>query len=457
MKLTVYRIRTYVTYEYSSDKTIDTSAFPECAGMDAAQRLRWCLENPSRVWHGDFEPWLTDVDSVNTREGDATMFLHAAAKGSDALMSVRGAVFKANEIGNTYPRTPSDDEVAAARARMEEAYKAALAAADRGRDEDEDADEEAEGEDDPAPVPSTKSKTTRSSARAPAVASSTSVQSKTKPAAASSRLGGMHAALTATDMQRETHTIKDQTFELVHCPPGTFTMGSPEDEPHRQDVEGQHEVTLTRAFALGVVPVTQALWEAVTGKNPSNCKDGDDAPQRPVHIVSWRDSVRFCNALSANLGLAPAYVIGKGTTPTVTCDLGASGFRLPTEAEWEYAARSGGDAFLFAGSDDLDEVGWYLDNLGDFVGPQSVAGKRPTRWGLYDMSGNVWEWCWDVRSGASDGQVTDPVGAQSGPFRVVRGGSWYRTADRARAAFRGGYAPGARESAVGLRLARTIA
>ena len=90
----------------------------------------------------------------------------------------------------------------------------------------------------------------------------------------------MHAALTAADMQRESHTVNGQTFELVHCPPGTFTMGSPEDEADREDNETQHEVTLTRGFALGVFPVTQALWEAVTGENPSAFQDGDDAPQR---------------------------------------------------------------------------------------------------------------------------------------------------------------------------------
>ena len=93
-------------------------------------------------------------------------------------------------------------------------------------------------------------------------------------------------------MQRESHTINGQTFELVHCPPGTFTMGSPEDDADRLDNEVQHEVTLTRGFALGVVPVTQALWEAVTGENPSKYKDGEDAPRRPVETVSWFDAVR---------------------------------------------------------------------------------------------------------------------------------------------------------------------
>ena len=268
-------------------------------------------------------------------------------------------------------------------------------------------------------------------------------------------------------MQRESHTVNGQTFELVHCPPGTFTMGSPEDEADRDDIEVQHEVTLTRGFALGVVPVTQALWEAVTGENPSEYQDGEDASQRPVENVSWFDAVRFCNALSAKLGLAPAYTIGEGDAPAVTCDFGATGFRLPTEAEWEYAARSGGDAFVYAGSDELAEVGWYDDTEHEDEGeevsptsidcPQPVAGKRSTRWGVYDLSGNVWEWCWDVYGDYAECEATDPTGVLSGPLRVRRGGSWYGTAVYARAAYRDGSSPGDRGGLLGLRLSRTIA
>ena len=270
-----------------------------------------------------------------------------------------------------------------------------------------------------------------------------------------------------TTMQRETHTINGQTFELVHCPPGTFTMGSPVDEADRSDDEVQHEVTLTRGFAMGVVPVTQALWEAVTGKNPAMREGGDDAPRRPVENVSWFEAVRFCNALSAKLGLAAAYTIREGNKPAVTCDFGAAGFRLPTEAEWEYAARSGGDAFVYAGSDDLDEVGWYDDSEYDdekkkkvspasIDCPQPVAGKRPTRWGLYDLSGNVWEWCWGVYGDYAKNKITNPKGARSGPFRVNRGGSWLDAAGQARAATRDGILPGRRGGNLGLRLSRTI-
>jgi formylglycine-generating enzyme required for sulfatase activity len=209
------------------------------------------------------------------------------------------------------------------------------------------------------------------------------------------------------------------------------------------------------------------LWEAVTGENPSKLKDSDDAPQRPVETVSWFDAVRFCNALSAKLGLAAAYTIGEGAEPEVTCDFAATGFRLPTEAEWEYAARSGGDAFVYAGSDDLAEVGWYddteYDDEGDEVSPasvdcpQPVGGKAPTRRGLHDLSGNVSEWCWDRGSRYPTKASTDPVGEDKGLFRVFRGGSWSLTAGFARAACRGPGSPDVRSGFIGLRLSRTIA
>jgi formylglycine-generating enzyme required for sulfatase activity len=174
----------------------------------------------------------------------------------------------------------------------------------------------------------------------------------------------------------------------------------------------------------------------------------------PVETVSWFDAVRFCNALSAKLGLAAAYTIGEGEAPAVTCDFSASGFRLPTEAEWEYAARSGGDAFVYAGSDDCEEVGWYDDNSDGQAQP--VGGKAATRWGLYDLTGNVWEWCWD-RSGDYPSETsTDPLGEDYGPDRVYRGGSWYDDAYSARAAYRFGHRPGYRDDLLGLRLARTI-
>jgi len=274
---------------------------------------------------------------------------------------------------------------------------------------------------------------------------------KAKAKAKPKRSSPPGGAASAAALPRESHTVNSETFEMVHCPPGTFTMGSPKDEAGRRGDETQHKVTLTRGFALGVFPVTQALWKAVTGKHPSYFQDGDDAP---AENVSWFDAVRLCNALSAKVGLAAAYTIGEGDEPLVTCDFGATGFRLPTEAEWEYAARSGGDAFVYAGSDNVGEVGWYQHNSDRTT--HGVGQKQATRWGMHDLTGNVWEWCWDVFGDYVKGEVTDPTGAPTGPRRVSRGGSWVSTAGNARAANRGGRFPGVRVNSLGLRLSRTI-
>jgi formylglycine-generating enzyme required for sulfatase activity len=246
----------------------------------------------------------------------------------------------------------------------------------------------------------------------------------------------------------------DVSFEMVVIPPCRFTMGSPPSEPNRRDDEPQHEVRLTRAYAMATTPVTQALYQAVMGANPSWFKDGAEAPQRPVEQVrSWYDAVRFCNALSVKVGLRPAYTIGGGDAPEVTPLLSADGFRLPTEAEWECAARAG-TAHAYAGGDDLDALGWYDENSGDTT--HAVGQKRANVWGLHDMSGHVWEWVSDWHGAYPNGSVTDPQGAPSGSDRVFRGGGWYNSARNARVAFRGGYGPGSRLDFVGFRLARTV-
>jgi formylglycine-generating enzyme required for sulfatase activity len=263
------------------------------------------------------------------------------------------------------------------------------------------------------------------------------------------KTGGLFGIFQSPERRRESGTID---FSMAVIPPCTFTMGSPANQPDRNANETQHVVRLTRGFAMGTTPVTQALWTAVMGSNPAYFTSGSEAPQRPVEKVSWFDSVRFCNALSGTLGLRAAYTIGAGDEPAVTCDFAAPGFRLPTEAEWECAARAG-TAHRYAGGDDLSAVGWFEDNSD--AKTHAVAQMKPNAWGLYDMSGNVWEWTSDWYADYA-GNIADPTGGPEGPDRVARGGSWSFTADFARPAYRNGCNPGCRFSSLGFRLSRTI-
>jgi formylglycine-generating enzyme required for sulfatase activity len=239
---------------------------------------------------------------------------------------------------------------------------------------------------------------------------------------------------------------------MVRVAPGRFTMGSPPDEAGRDEDEAQHAVTLTRGFWMGQTEVTQRLWRSVMGTRPSKFR-GD---ARPVEQVSWCDAVAFANRLSAREGLPVAYQGVEGCEATagasVAWDRASVGYRLPTEAEWEYAARAGG-ASVYAGGDDLGAVGW---TEGDARGATRPVGqKAPNAWGLHDMTGNVWEWCWDVY-GPTSGASTDPVGALDGPRRVDRGGSWLFDARNARVAVRDRNTPDRRSGDIGVRLVRTI-
>jgi len=233
--------------------------------------------------------------------------------------------------------------------------------------------------------------------------------------------------------------------EMVVIPKGEFTMGALEDDfDAYSDEKPRHKVTLTKDFLLGKYPVTQALWESVMGSNPSNFKGAN----RPVEKVSWFDVVAFCNKLSKREGLEPAYRING---ENVTCNWSAKGYRLPSEAEWEYSARSG-QRFKYAGSDNVDEVAWYDDNSGDETHP--VGLKKPNGFGLYDMSGNVWEWVWDWFGDYSSNNGTDLVGPDSGSRRVSRGGSWRGNARRTRVSRPSSPAPASRDNGLGFRLSR---
>jgi formylglycine-generating enzyme required for sulfatase activity len=204
------------------------------------------------------------------------------------------------------------------------------------------------------------------------------------------------------------------TMKMVLIRPGKFMMGSPDSEQGRGGNEGpQHEVVISKPFYMGVTEVTQAQYEAVMGTNPSNFKGATN----PVETVSWDDATEFCKKLSEKTRQA---------------------VRLPTEAEWEYACRAGtATAFSFGDSDSaLGDYAWYTSNSGSTTHP--VGQKKPNSWDLYDMHGNVEEWCADWWGPYPKGPVTDPSGpATASGARVLRGGSWYNfDSDRFRCAIR---------------------
>ncbi|MEU3409254.1 SUMF1/EgtB/PvdO family nonheme iron enzyme [Streptomyces sp. NPDC006670] len=213
-------------------------------------------------------------------------------------------------------------------------------------------------------------------------------------------------------------------LRMTAPPPGRVTLS---DRRTRRS----WEVELA-PYRLAVFPVTQALYAEVTGARPSTAR-GD---RLPVEGVSWWDAVRFCNALSLRTGLTPAYALQDGRA---AWDRTADGYRLPTEAEWEHACRAGTDGPHYG---PLDEIAWYRANSAETL--HEVGGKRPNPWGLHDMLGNVWDWCWDVY----DPEVY-------GGYRVLRGGGWFDEPWSLRASARRRSHPDFRVDDVGFRLARS--
>ena len=204
-----------------------------------------------------------------------------------------------------------------------------------------------------------------------------------------------------------------------------------------------HNVTVS-SFWIDTTEVTQADYTALIGANPSQLA-GDT--NNPVEQVSWYDAARYCNARSKKDRLDTVY-----NTTTWEADFSKNGYRLPTEAEWEYACRAGTATEYFWGSGNINSYAWHTDNSGGTTHP--VAGKLPNAWGLYDMSGNVWEWCHDRHGNYNDSDQTDPTGASSGSIQILRGGAWDISAIYLCSAYRYAlYGPAYRRNNVGFRVA----
>ena len=240
--------------------------------------------------------------------------------------------------------------------------------------------------------------------------------------------------------ETETFTVNGVSFTMVTVEGGTFTMGATAEQVDeaRDNEYPAHEVTLP-TFSIGQTEVTQALWQAVMGNNPS---DFADNPQRPVECVSWDDCKRFINHLNQMTGKA---------------------FRLPTEAEWEFAARGGNlsQGYKYAGSNAINDVAWCWENLPSYqsgtpgFGTQTVATKLPNELGLYDMSGNVMEWCQDKYVGYNGELPMDTTGPLPNGFLYVnRGGNWHGLAGGCRVSFRSFDFQNETDNLTGLRLAQ---
>jgi len=223
-------------------------------------------------------------------------------------------------------------------------------------------------------------------------------------------------------------------IEMISVPAGTFTMGCTSEQGNDcWDLERPaHRVTLS-GYKIGKYPVTQKLWRDIMGTNPSAFKNCDNCP---VENVSWDDVQDFLKNLNARFP--------------------GQNYRLPTEVEWEYAARGGNSSrgYKYAGSNNLDDVAWYGSNSDAKTHP--VGGKKANELGLYDMNGNVWQWCSDFYGAYSSGAQTNPTGPTSGVFRVLRGGSWFDGVRLCRVSGRDFNSPGYRGSHLGFRLASSL-
>jgi formylglycine-generating enzyme required for sulfatase activity len=278
---------------------------------------------------------------------------------------------------------------------------------------------------------------------------------------------GTYTRRNGSEIWYKTTSMIIEPVEMVYVPGGSFEMGKELGTDSSGDATPVHTVTLT-GFYMGKYEVTQAQYQAVMGGLPLSLPGsygvGDNYP---VYYISWYEAIEFCNTLSIKEGLSPYYSIDAVNKDpnnsnsydtmkwTVTRNSTANGYRLPTEAQWEYAAKGGNGTpgnYTYSGSNTIGNVAWYFGNSDNKT--HEVGQKAPNSLGIYDMSGNVWEWCWDWAGEYSSEMQTNPVGAASGNNRVRRGGGWIIDAAYARSVYRGNADPGYRDFNIGFRLVR---
>jgi formylglycine-generating enzyme required for sulfatase activity len=241
-------------------------------------------------------------------------------------------------------------------------------------------------------------------------------------------------------------------LDMVELPGGTFWMGSAEDdEQDYEDEKPQHEVTVS-GFAIGRVVVTRRLYRGLMAESPAAWKRDQDDALLPANYVCWFDAVAFCNRLSERQGLTPCYRI---EDTQVRWEQDANGYRLPTEAEWEYAVRADTTTRWFCGDEptELAHYAWFNEDLGTGA-PHPVGQKEPNPWGLYDMAGNVYEWCWDWYGPYAAEASSDPIGPDTGTTRVLRGGAYRFGAGYLRSALRFRAEPWGRDFDFACRMVR---
>ncbi|MDR1867596.1 MAG: SUMF1/EgtB/PvdO family nonheme iron enzyme [Treponema sp.] len=231
---------------------------------------------------------------------------------------------------------------------------------------------------------------------------------------------------------------------MVWVPAGTFIMGSPWFEMRRHSDETQHQVSITRDFFIGKYEVTQQEWQTYMSNNPSD----SHGSTFPVENISWYEAIAYCNMRSSDEGLKPVYI---SDGETIIADWEANGYRLPTEAEWEYACRAGTTTTFSTGKTISSRHARFNSNRGQTV---SVGTFEPNAWGIFDMHGNVWEWCWDWYGSYERDEQVNPSGPDSGRGRVARGGSYGNYAQLVRSANRASFSATSRLKTLGFRLVR---